>query len=471
VRAEPGNLSCRAVRFLGGDQGGFGDASKIRATVRFVHDSVIEMGSHNVARTSRVSRGLLGIVALVGAALLGAAACSSDPAAGPPNPSGKVAGAQCVDGTECQSLACDDGVCTPVTSEQKTAGPDDGLKNADETDVDCGGAKAPKCAVGKACTKNEDCASDACSYAKKCVEFKSCTGHFGGDTCGEGETGEAGAKHESCCTIVSDPKSGIRLGKYLVTAGRMRAFIERYKGDLQSWAATKPKGWKDEWTETLPASMDDALFVLGPGEKRGCNIVNQGGRTYWQPAIDGDERELSDFSQDVLDEKALNCVTWSAAQALCHFDGGRLATSEEIRAQITNHGATKWPWGNTPNFVEKAALDQLVHEYSYNTPDPPATMRMVKSGTSSYPLDHAFFVAPPGRRPLGANQIGVEDAMGNLLPWVDDAPNRFTWTASWEEHGILSDTTREETSTWPPPNTRGGEENGYYGIGARCAFE
>ena len=122
------------------------------------------------------------------------------------------------------------------------AAPDDGIKNGDETDVDCGGTKAPKCGVDKGCATSDDCGSDACSYAKKCVEFKSCTGHFGGDTCGAGETGEAGAKHESCCATVQG-SGGKRVGKYHVTAGRMRAFVERFGGNLQQWARrARPDG-------------------------------------------------------------------------------------------------------------------------------------------------------------------------------------------------------------------------------------
>ena len=39
----------------------------------------------------------------------------------------------------------------------------DGQKNGDETDVDCGGAKCPKCAMGKACTADTDCAPGACT--------------------------------------------------------------------------------------------------------------------------------------------------------------------------------------------------------------------------------------------------------------------------------------------------------------------
>src|SRR5690606_23237595 len=135
----------------------------------------------------------------------------------PPCADGKM----CKIGPDCQSEVCKAGRCQPP-------GPDDGIKNADETDVDCGGKKAPKCAVGKGCKAHSDCTSDACAHDGKCVAMKSCTGHFGGDTCGAGDTGTPGAKHESCCTTVSvDDRSqgqggAFRIDKYHVTAGRMR---------------------------------------------------------------------------------------------------------------------------------------------------------------------------------------------------------------------------------------------------------
>ena len=462
--------------------------------------------NHVIIRTSRFSRIMMGAASIASFVLVGTSACSgADDSAAAPNPNGKDQGAACTDGSECKSLTCKEGKCTafvaggnpkdgvrngdetdvdcggeaaPACADGKackvgddcasgacTGGkckapaPDDKIKNGDETDVDCGGTKAPKCGTDKACESNADCASDACSYAKKCAEFKSCTGHFGGDTCGTGETGEATAKHESCCKTVTH-SSGKRIGKYLVTAGRMRAFVERYGGNLQQWASTSPDGWNDDWTQNLPASMDDALFMLGPGLKRGCSITQQGkgARTYWQQ-LDGD---TSDFSKDVLDEKALNCVPWHLAQALCVFDGGRLPTHAENMAIVTNDGENAWPWQfqDTSPYNESRQDERVVHRYSYATPNPPATMRM--DGDS--PLDRSFFVAPPGRRPRGTNKLGVQDAVGNLLVWTSDAPRRFSWTMSWEQHD--KDT---KVETWPPGSNN--EVNGYYAIGARCVFE
>jgi hypothetical protein len=38
----------------------------------------------------------------------------------------------------------------------------DGIKDADETDTDCGGSTCAPCLTGKACIKNSDCVSNMC---------------------------------------------------------------------------------------------------------------------------------------------------------------------------------------------------------------------------------------------------------------------------------------------------------------------
>jgi hypothetical protein len=80
-----------------------------------------------------------------------------------------------------------------------------------------------------------------------------------------------------------------------------------------------------------------------------------------------------------------------------------------------------------------------------------------------YPLDHAFWIAPPGRRPTGANMHGVMDAAGNLMPWVRDQNNGFTWTQSWENHEKNLKVTSWSTQAPDGPG-------GYYGLGVRCSY-
>jgi hypothetical protein len=252
------------------------------------------------------------------------------------------------------------------------------------------------------------------------------------------------------------------MDKYLVTAGRMRAFLERWNGNIKAWAATDPAATPDLVRE-LPGSMATALEAVGPADKKSCKVGEHGARTYWQPPVDGD---MSDFSKDVLDEKALNCVTWELAQALCMSDGMRLATSQEVAWMFENRGRpggkTRYPW----QFRDTTAYDitrpdeRLAHQYSYATPNPPAGLRSVMDPDGPAPLDQAFFIAPPGRFPRSANMHGVQDAAGNMLVWVADAPLHFVWTVSWEKH---DDTMVPEL--WNKP----AGPKGYYALGARCA--
>lgn len=153
--------------------------------------------------------------------------------------------------------------------------PDDGIKNGDETDVDCGGAKAPACAPGKACLVDRDC-TVACSYAKTCIETPSCKRHLGGDTCGTGEVGEPSAKHESCCKTLevtgyddpAHPGKKVYLDKYEITVGRVRAFIdaitEAHNGvpDVRDWVIKNaPEHWDPSWSKFVPHDADGETIM------------------------------------------------------------------------------------------------------------------------------------------------------------------------------------------------------------------
>jgi hypothetical protein len=64
-------------------------------------------------------------------------------------------GKDCNVAADCQSDVCTGGVCQPATCV-------DGVKNGGETDVDCGGPTCPACGVGHQCASDYDCASGVC---------------------------------------------------------------------------------------------------------------------------------------------------------------------------------------------------------------------------------------------------------------------------------------------------------------------
>jgi hypothetical protein len=371
-------------------------------------------------------------------------------------------GKTCVDGArDCTSLVCTGGVCQPPTGT-------DGVKNGDESDVDCGGTTtgAPKCDATLICNSHADCKSNGCAYNGRCAAGRSCTRQLGGVTCGSGEVGQAGAAHESCCATAALSGSAVRIDKYHVTAGRMRAFIERVAGDVRTFA-TAQAGWNAAWSPYVPASVAEADKFLGPYwvgaanqndlatdsvSKRSCNPKGFGGHTYWTPASAGGD--ASAYTQNELDPKALNCVGWHLAKAFCAWDGGRLATRAEIINAFKNGNTTAYPWDwQHPEAWNPDAQDgRLSHQFSYGFPK-----------AKPNPLnDIAWYVAPPGRHPEGRNANGVEDIAGNLLHYIDDSEYAFTWTASWERHGVSLVSTSWKNQAPEAPN-------GYYALGFRCA--
>ncbi len=368
----------------------------------------------------------------------------------------------CTAGDQCPSGVCTAGACV-------AASPTDAVKNGDETDVDCGGAGAPSCAAGQACKVHGDCASDGCSYEGKCVSAKSCTAHFGGDTCGVGETGDPTAQHVSCCEAAPlfGAMTNVKLDKFLITAGRMRTFIERVNGDVRSFVHTLPASkWNPGWSDALvPSTPAEANEQLGSYfDKKSCHPGDHTGRTYWTPPTADD---ASAFSKDQLDEKALNCVTWHLVAAFCAWDGGHMATPAELRNAFTNGGQHTQPWMWKPGAQAYVQLnensqpapwtDTFNHAFTYNYPEAPNASE-----------DAAYYISPPGRFPTSWNKNGHEIA-GNLLTWNASSPFVFTRNFSWENHGgnDLSNSDwkhfeeHEDAATNAP--------NGYYAIGGRCA--
>jgi hypothetical protein len=107
---------------------------------------------------------------------------------------------KCADGKDCAANAdCADDYCPDATKKCTAPRYDDGVKNGTETDVDCGGTGAgmKKCAEGLLCGIDADCNGACKDFAgtKKCIDAPSCKPHFGGDTCGTNEVGSGVESH------------------------------------------------------------------------------------------------------------------------------------------------------------------------------------------------------------------------------------------------------------------------------------
>ena len=154
---------------------------------------------------------------------------------------------RCAAGEMCKIAGdCTSGVCTDIGAALRCQPPSctDGILNGDETDVDCGGScavtPAGQCATAKSCKLSTDCKSLGCDYNNKCAAGRSCTTHYGGDTCGAGGPGGLPglpASWESCCTTipVTTASGGtVYMDKYPTTSGRMRVFLESVGYDVRT---------------------------------------------------------------------------------------------------------------------------------------------------------------------------------------------------------------------------------------------
>ncbi len=299
---------------------------------------------------------------------------------------------------------CQSGVCTAASGTCAAPTDTDGVQNGTETDVDCGGASAPACAATKKCLTSTDCLSDGCDYTNKCAVARSCTAHYGGDTCGTGGAGGVGdAQWESCCLTAPVTVGGTttQLEKYKVTAGRMRTFLETIGGNVRGFAQSARAAGQlpalptdaahsvleAAWDAYLPTSMEGntnageisdctyydtsgsgckanttipglytsayrhvggTIFRNNSQSEQGCSVGSPGTHTYWMSdEIQSDYFGDIPFEQDqtVLDTKPLQCVDYLVGQAFCVWDGGRLETQAEWLAAF---GSTAQPWGASP---------------------------------------------------------------------------------------------------------------------------
>lgn len=104
-------------------------------------------------------------------------------------------GDACFNNSDCASGECTGGVCVVVATC------DDGVLNGEESDLDCGGSACPSCATGQDCLGGGDCESEVCLGDSTCAAA----------TCGDSivndpaETCDDGADTLTCdadCTAV-----------------------------------------------------------------------------------------------------------------------------------------------------------------------------------------------------------------------------------------------------------------------------
>jgi hypothetical protein len=411
----------------------------------------------------------------------------------------------------------------------------DGVKNDGESDVDCGGPHCPPCAVGKTCIEHTDCASAGCGYNGRCALAPSCVQHHGGDTCGPGEDTDLGANpavasgEESCCTSIPIPGTTLTLDKYLITAGRVRAWVDRLAGNLRAFTETIPASnpsWDPRWNQYIPSTMAEVDAQLGPypapltpspyspsdtnldtlglptgnwlGQWRdGCSMgtpgAPDGARTWWTDHLVGSDTGPFAYPQEFLDDKMINCIDGYMLTAFCIWDGGHLATDEEMGAAW---GAGPLPWSAAAPMVlidqtsqepvgtdsmGRDARSYIVHEFGLSAAE------FIAPYTYNYDpyhlgADNSIHIPAPGRFPLGAGPYGHMDLAGSTYEAtqitlgtfaVEPPPIPTTVVevdhvgtleqGSWEIHPVISGSGMDVTyDPWMPAYWA------YWAMGSRC---
>lgn len=166
------------------------------------------------------------------------------------------------------------------------------------------------------------------------------------------------------------PLGGYSIGKYEVTRGQFRRFIDAGGYSQSKYWSDEGWRWRNETSRTEPAYW--------------------GVRQNWKGDI---------FTQ--TDAHPVVGVTWYEAEAFCTWAGGHLPTSAQWRkaAGLTGGRHVAFPWG-----------DDTQPEYWNNLDDHNAA-------GGGY---HRSQTAPIGSYPQGASPYGCEDMAGNVSEWCDE---------------------------------------------------
>jgi hypothetical protein len=339
----------------------------------------------------------------------------------------------------------------------------------------------------------------------------------------------------------------VALGKYQVTAGRMRRFLTAVNGNVRGFvqslrtAGTMPFMPGSTTNLLIPAVWDPYLSTSMEGDNdetpdcdsegynystgacynnaahplyapmytsannhvgptifkknpqttvQGCNYGGPGVHMYYlgSPDYFG---ETPEYTQDIYDQKPMQCVDWLTAQAFCLWDGGRLETMGEWAAAW---GAAAMPWTATANVVPKSQGFSTYTACRFPTASDaelrganaagcaatliPTTSQSIEyadyEGSYEWPTlkndgnDYSAFIAPPGRH-RGRSTAGHADIVGNLLEMTSNVTynaSPFSANAQWTANG-----------SWEVHNYNARANYGSYSVmdkygkqGVRCAY-
>lgn len=412
---------------------------------------------------------------------------------------GADAGSPCGVGAPCAADDDCEGVCTaakvcaaPTTTDGKTS------PSLGETDVDCGGPTAARCADALSCKADGDCASATCStLTKRCVAGPSCKGGPNGapglETCGPAD--------ESCCKSLPLPvRTTRRLDRYEITSGRLRAFIDaiaagaggvpNVRAFATGYAAAHPTSQLGQVVAGYPGLIDILPDHGGPNgplslpvhlgaypldtinSLDGCYVGADayGHATYWQPPSDlapsgvgypdanGKPDGIRKYTRAQLDEKSVNCVMPMMLAALCAWDGGELARTEDYH-EIWGRRPTTI--GTTNNVFIPWAAALTIGDWNFRNGHGAACNPAWAGCTNPQPYfyelplphnpadDDTPAIAAPGRFPKDVTAITSANGEG----WFDVGGNfmEAAWPVGTVNPGVNQTMNVCDTTATPEP--------------------
>jgi formylglycine-generating enzyme required for sulfatase activity len=220
------------------------------------------------------------------------------------------------------------------------------------------------------------------------------------------------------------------LGKYEVTVGRFRKFVNAYTKRETSAPPTGPH-WLAAWNQHLPT--DRRTFVdLLTGEGCGALALPEG--EYGYPTFSADPGPRESQPQ--------NCVTWYQALAFCLWDGGRLPTEAE--------------W----EYAAAGGDENRIYPWPANLGAPSAELAVYGCADLSECSEELPNV---GSLPNGDGRFGHADLAGSVSEWVLDWFN-------WYSADTCADcVTTPAESVLGFPVARGGAFD-FSALGVRAAY-